>query len=83
MPQVSQLAVPQPAQGFPPTEEVSPLSSVEKQAKVDNTRSELPLQPGQEAASVAWLNGRNCSNLHSQLGQTYSYIGISLSLPLV
>jgi len=37
--QVSQLDAPQLAQELPPTGEEKPLSSVEKQAKVDNTRS--------------------------------------------
>ncbi len=77
--QVPQLAVLQLEHEFPPTLEDNPLSSVEKQAKVDNTRSALLWQCGQEAASVAWLNGRNSSNLNSQSGQTYSYIGIFFS----
>ena len=34
-PQLSQLEVLQPEQGLPPTEEVEPLSSLEKQAKLD------------------------------------------------
>jgi len=74
--QVAQLAAPQLAQPSPLIAAGSPLSSVVKQAKVDNTRSALCWQPGQAAASVAWLNGRNCSNLVSQSWQRYSYIGI-------
>ena len=66
IPQVSQLAAPQLAQEFPPTGEVSPLLSLEKQAKADNIRSALLWQRGQEAPSLDWLNGRNSSNLDSQ-----------------
>ena len=39
--QVSQLSAPQLAQGLPPIMEDTPLSSLEKQAKLDNTRSAL------------------------------------------
>ena len=39
--QVSQLAAPQLEQAFPPTAELNPLPSVEKQAKEDNTRGAL------------------------------------------
>ena len=56
--------------------EDSPLSSVEKQAKEDNIRSALFSHLGQVAASLDWLNARISSNLSSQAGQTYSYIGI-------
>ncbi len=80
IPQVLQPVAPQLAQELPPTGEGTPLSSLEKQAKVDNTRLALLWQRGQEAPSVAWLNGRNSSNLSSQLEQTYSYIGISCLL---
>ena len=76
MAQVAQLEEPQLAQELPPTAEDIPLSSVEKQAKVDSTRSDISWHSGQGAASVALLNGRNSSNLTSQEGQTYSYIGI-------
>jgi len=74
--QVSQLAAVQLPQGSPPIGEVNPSSLVVKEAKRDNTRSALSLHLGQEAPSVAWLNGRKSSNLTSQAGQTYSYIGI-------
>ena len=41
MAQVAQLEEPQLAQELPPTAEDIPLSLVVKQAKVDNTRSEI------------------------------------------
>ena len=66
----------QPAQELPPTGVATPLSSEEKQAKRDNTRSALWWHSGHEAASPAWLNGRNSSNLDSHSGHIYSYIGI-------
>ena len=74
--QVLQLLAPQLEQEFPPIMEGSPLSSVEKQAKEDNIRSALFSHLGQVAASLDWLNGRISSNLISQSGQVYSYIGI-------
>jgi len=36
--QLLQLAALQPAQGLPPMEEVNPLSSLEKEAKVESIR---------------------------------------------
>ena len=71
-----QLEAPQLAQELPPTGVDRPLSSMEKQAKLDSTRSALSWQLGHGAGSVAWLNGRISSNLDLHLGQIYSYIGI-------
>ena len=79
-PQVSQLVVLQLAQGLPPIEEISPLSSLEKEAKVENARLALLWQWGQEAPSLVWLRGRSNSNFRLQPGQTYSYIGILFPL---
>ncbi len=76
---VSQLLAPQLAQELPPIEEDCPLSSVEQQAKVDNTLAALRRQRGQEAPSLDWLIGRFNSNFTSHSGQTYSYIGIFFS----
>ena len=81
MPQVLQLLVPQVAQELPvpATGVVSPPSSLEKEAKVDNIRSALLWQRGQEAASLARLKARSSSNFKPQSEQTYSYNGIFLS----
>jgi len=54
---------------------VSPLSSLEKEAKVENIRSALLWQWGQEAPSLALLKGHSSSNFKPQSEQTYSDIG--------
>ena len=51
---------------------VSPLSSLVNEEKVENTRLALLWQWGQEAPSLASLNGRSSSNFNLQLEQTYS-----------
>jgi len=42
----------QSEQELPPTEDVEPLLSFEKQAKLDGTFSALPLQSGQDISSL-------------------------------
>jgi len=75
---VAQLPEAQLAQECPPpaTAVVIPLSSDEKQAKVDSARSASCLQWGHSAPSLALLIERSISNFVSQLEHTYSYIGI-------
>jgi hypothetical protein len=77
--QVEQLPDAQLAQELPPTADVTPLSSEEKQVKLERTRSAECLQCGHSAFSLALLIERSSSNLVSQSEHTYSYIGISLS----
>jgi hypothetical protein len=79
MAQVAQLSEAQLLQESPPTDEVMPLSSAEKQAKVDSIRPASCWHSGQAAPSLHWLTGRNFSNFESQSLQTYSYIGIFVS----
>jgi hypothetical protein len=74
---VAQLDELQPAQELPPaTDEVMPLSSVEKQQIVESARSAFFPHSGQSVASSALLNGRSTSNFLLHPVQTYSYIGI-------
>ncbi len=63
-------------------EEISPLSSLEKEAKVESIRLAVLWQRGQEAPLLTWLMRRNNSNFKLQSEQTYSYIGILLPLRL-
>jgi len=76
---VAQLDDEHPAQELPATEEVAPLSSLEKQQIVESARSAFLPHFGHSVASSALLKGRSISNLLSQLAQTYSYIGIFVS----
>jgi hypothetical protein len=57
----------------------TPESLLEKQAKVDRTRSAVFSHCGHGTFSSALLNGRKSSNFEPQLAQAYSYIGIFLS----
>jgi hypothetical protein len=72
IPQELQFEAVQDEQASPPTGAITPLSSVVKQANLDNTRSASFWQVGQEAGSVAQLTGRIFSNLLSQSVQMYS-----------
>jgi hypothetical protein len=76
MPQLSQLLVLQLEQELPPTGELIPFSSLERQAKLDKTFSARLLQCGHKASSSTWFIRRNNSNLDLHLEQTYSYNGI-------
>jgi len=80
IPQVLQVPEAQLAQELPPIEEVSPLSSLEKEQKLESTRSAVFPHLGQTAPSFDWLNRLNNSNLVLQPGHTYSYIGIFFPL---
>ena len=60
-------------------EELSPLSSLEKQAKVESIRGASCWHWGQEVDSLARLNGLSSSNCKPHSGQRYSYIGILVS----
>ena len=80
-PQLLQLLELQPEQEPPPTEELNPLASSEKQANFENTFSAGVLHSGQEAVSFIWLIGRKSSNFEPHLEQTYSYIGTFLFSP--
>jgi hypothetical protein len=75
IPQVSQLEALQLPQELPPIEELSPLSSLEKQAKVDIIRLAVFWHWGQETSSSAWLKERNSSNFKPQPEHIYSYSG--------
>jgi hypothetical protein len=68
----------QPEQELPPMEEFSPPSSLEKQAKRDNTLLAWRWHFGHVTFSLAWLIGRSRSNFRPHSGQTYSYIGIAV-----
>ena len=78
--QLSQLVVLQLEQGLPPRGVVIPLSLLEKEAKVESTRSALLWQRGQEASLSHWLTEHSSSNFKPHLGQAYSYSGIFLPL---
>jgi hypothetical protein len=77
--QVLQLPEVQPAQEAPvlPGMALGTPDSLEtKPLKRDILRRAGLWQRGHSAVLLAWLKGRNCSNLESHSGQIYSYIGI-------
>jgi hypothetical protein len=83
---VEQLPPPQEEQEWPlapGTAWGTPLTLVLMAENKDILRLAGLWHFGQSAAWEDWLKGRICSNLDLQSEQTYSYIGISILLPIV
>jgi hypothetical protein len=84
--QVLQLPELQLEQELPPVPAMvlgTPLALTLKQAKVLIFGLDAFWHLGHSAVLLAWLKGRNCSNLQPHSVHTYSYIGITNLLVIV